>query len=148
MFKKWYLILIAVFIGVNFIAGLASAGNDIDLFDKANNYLEAGQDDFAIMSFRELVRDYPNSLYCDEAKFRLGEYYYKQNNPNEAIKILSQHSRLYPDSSFKEKTKGYLIKLNSDILIKKANELFAEKRWDEALQAYTQLTSYNTQDWS
>ncbi|MBU0467873.1 MAG: hypothetical protein KKF78_06870 [Candidatus Omnitrophica bacterium] len=143
MFRKWFLIFVSVLISFHFMIGNATAANDKVLFDKANSYLEVGQKEFAIMSFREIIRDYPSSIYCDESSFRLGEYYYKQSNPNEANRILSQHSKMYPDSPFKDQANEYLKKLNSVILIKKANELFAENRWEEALVVYTKLIEEN-----
>lgn len=146
MFKKSVLILITVLISVTCCIGFAAVNEERALFDKANDYLAVGQEEFAIMSFRELTRDYPNSIYCDEATFRLGEYHYKNNNPKEALKTFDQHSRLYPDSPFKERTSEYLQKLNAVVLIKKANELYFDKKWEEALAIYTQLVDDNTQE--
>jgi len=141
--KKSFLVVLLLLLSFYFMIGISAADNDKALLDKAKSYIEEGQEDFAIMYLREIIRVYPNSIYCDEASFRLGEYHYKQNNTKEAIKILSQHSRMYPDSSFKDQTNEYLKKLNSVILIKKANTLFAANMWEEALAVFTELIDDN-----
>ncbi|GAB4115923.1 MAG: hypothetical protein Kow00103_11120 [Candidatus Caldatribacteriota bacterium] len=59
---------------------------------------EMADPEIEISIWKELINKFPENEYSQEAYFKLGNYYYQQNNYLEAIKEFDQMITNYPDS--------------------------------------------------
>lgn len=119
--------IISITILLLMISAVVEAESDTSLYKSAIGYLKAGDKEFAFMTFRQIVQDYPKSKYADESQFRIAEFYFKEKVYFDAGRELTKHLELYPDSPFKKKTHLYLQKLHARHLAKKDDALYEEK---------------------
>ena len=84
---------------------------DKQLYLKAQKSIKSGQMDFAFLRYHELLLSYPNSKYRNGALFGVGEYYFLNNNYQEAKEAFEQY--VHQNSDFKKKlfAYSYLLKI-------------------------------------
>jgi len=98
-------------------------------YDSALSYIKKKQYDFALMKFRSITRDFPESRYAMDSLFAMGEYFYEQGNNYEASKYFSEYINLYPESDGTVFIRAYLLKIMEDhkeIAEKLKMEFFSE----------------------
>ena len=125
------------------ISAVAEAGADATLYTEATHYLKQENNELAFMTFRQIVRDYPNSEYVDEAQFRIAEYYFNKKIHLDAEKEFNRHLNLYPKSRFKDKTKFYLQKLLIRKLIIEGDAFYKKQKWNKALNTYINVREFD-----
>ncbi len=84
-------------------------------YNDALEYIEAEQYDFAMMEFRSVVRNFPESEHARKAVFALGEYFYNRNILREAIKYFSDCVKKYPGTGEQIFARAYLLRIIKDI---------------------------------
>ena len=81
------------------------------LYRRGKKRLETGNDDMALMYFRELLRDHPDSRYADDAHYLMASYYLESRNYPDAGRELRAHLSTYPDSQYAMKVRAMLAGL-------------------------------------
>jgi len=81
------------------------------LYKEGKKRLDAGNGDMALMYFRELLRDYPDSACSDDAHFLVAGYYMDTRNYFQANKELRSHLSSYPDSPHSDKVRAMLAEM-------------------------------------
>ena len=89
----------------------AYSGEDGQHFASGKNFARTHQMEFAYMQFRDIVLNYPDSPFREDALFATGEYFFNISNFNEAAKIFAQFIKEYPDSKAKIIVLGFLYKI-------------------------------------
>lgn len=89
-------------------------------YEKAIQFIREDNSDLALMEFRSIVRNFPESRYARESLFAIGEYFYARNAHYEAIKSFRAYIKDYPDSDGAIFARAYLLKMIQGI--KKAPE--------------------------
>jgi hypothetical protein len=120
------------------LAGPAQAGEAGDLYTKAKKFLQAGDEEFAFMIFRKLVREYPESKWACEAHFRVAEFYFLQNYKRKAGIELQRHLELYPRSPYRTDAKIYLKKIEARNLAYRGDDFYRKDEWSQALSVYNE----------
>ena len=105
------------------IPALAFSEEDELLLKRGRHFAKAHQLEFAYMQFRDIVFNYPNSRFREDAFFATGEYFSIVSDDPEAFQIFMQFVSEYPDSKRKIFALGYLSKIAQ----KEKNETLAEK---------------------
>jgi tetratricopeptide (TPR) repeat protein len=103
-----FLVGFAVVLALVLSAPEAWATGPGTLYRNGKERLEAGEPDMALLYFRELLRDYPNSPYAEDAHFLVASYYMQTRNFFEADRRLREHLTRYPDSPHREQVVGML----------------------------------------
>lgn len=85
------------------------------LYREAIQFIKDKQYDFALLEFRAIIRDFPESKYAQESMFAMGEYFYTQGAYHEAIKNFAEYIRNYPDADGAIFAKAYLLKIMQSI---------------------------------
>lgn len=111
MKKLFYILLFIGCIFFSFIAPALAGQSGRAQYEKATQLVKRGQYDFALLAFRSIIRDFPESKYAQEAKFALGEYFYRQKAYFEAIQNFTEYIKKYPDTTAAIFAKAYLIKI-------------------------------------
>ncbi len=76
---------------------------DYRLFYAARNYKFYGRRELAINAYTSLLKEFPNSKYCDDSLFFLALLYIDiDRNPDKAISILNKMLQDYPDSEWSD----------------------------------------------
>ncbi|MFP4520941.1 MAG: tetratricopeptide repeat protein [Fibrobacterota bacterium] len=101
------------------------------LFDMAKEDFSQRQFDRAINGFRDIIINYPNSAFADDAAFWVGECYYAGKKYNEAVKEYRKVIDQYKDSdvlsgAFFKSGLAY-GKLGNERMKKKAWEILIER---------------------
>jgi len=112
--KKIYHILVLttclVFIfGSQEAAGLSFRGKG--KYDKAIQYIKKAKYDFALIEFRSIIRDFPESRYARTSLFGVAEYFYSQKAYQEAAKNFRAYLKHYPKSDGAIFARVYLLKI-------------------------------------
>jgi len=113
------------------------------LYRQAMSYLKNGLHEFALLKLQHIIEVYPDSKYADEARFKMGEIYFKQGVFWNAEEEFNKHAKLYPSSKFKNKRTDYLKELNGMNLADEGNDLYKDKKWVQALDAYMKALKLN-----
>lgn len=98
-------------------------------YNEAVRFIKKKQYDFALMSFRSIARNFPDSMYAADSLFGIGEYFYNQGNNSEASKYFSEYVKLYPESEGAIFARAYLLKIiknDEDVSEKLEMEFFSE----------------------
>jgi outer membrane protein assembly factor BamD (BamD/ComL family) len=104
-----FVLVIALVIGLSGAAAAADSARS--LYAKGKDRLDDGNGDMALMYFRELIRDYPESRYAVEAHFLIARYYNDSHNYFQADRQLREHQQLYPKSPYAEQVQAMLSEL-------------------------------------
>ena len=102
---------VAVALVVGLVAFGALAIGPKSLYKQGKKRLDAGGVDMALMHFRQLLRDYPDSKYAVEAHFLIATYYLDSRNYSDASRELRAHLKTYPDSSYADEGRAQLAEL-------------------------------------
>ena len=99
-------------------------------YDEAISFIKNKQYDFALMNFRFVARNYPDSKYAADSIFGIGEYFYQEGNNNEASKYFSKYLKLYPESEGAIFARAYLLNImqanDKDVSEELEMEFFSE----------------------
>ncbi len=71
---------------------------DEKIFDRAKDYIKAGDSDSAFMSLHALITGYPDSSRAQQSLFSIGEYYYGIGDYRDASAAFFQLVKRYPDA--------------------------------------------------
>jgi tetratricopeptide (TPR) repeat protein len=110
-FRMRFLSALIVVLAVVVSAPEAWATSPGSLYRDGKERLEAGKADMALLHFRELLRDYPNSPYAEDAHFLVASYYMQTRNFFEADRWLREHRSRYPESPHGEQVVAMLNEL-------------------------------------
>ncbi|MFC1666969.1 hypothetical protein ACFL0P_03775 [Candidatus Omnitrophota bacterium] len=80
-------------------------------YEKATQLIKKKQHDFALMEFRSIIRNFPDSKYACESLFAVGEYFYNQKNYYEATKYFTECVEHYPDLNEAVFARAYLLEI-------------------------------------
>jgi len=89
----------------------AYSGEDKILYARGRHFVKTHQMDFAYMQFRDIVRQYPQSTFREDALFATGEYFVQNSNFKEATKIFEEFIKEYPTAKTKIFALAYLYKM-------------------------------------
>ncbi|NEU07052.1 outer membrane protein assembly factor BamD [Flavihumibacter sp. R14] len=110
-------------------------------FENANLFLQTGEYDFqnyksAVIAFRNVLRDYPDTKYSEEIEFLVikAQYFYAKNSIeyrqeerfNEAISMFTEFAEKYPSSKYLKQAQG--IKKDADRGIVEVKKLLATQQ--------------------
>ena len=123
--------LIGVFISLS--CSIAFAGEDARIYGEARKMARAGQTDFAFMQYEEILRDYPNSRFAEQALFAQGEYYFMMVNYPYAQKAFQSFLAKYPNSNGKLFALAHLLRMaksqNDEVSVKNfEKEMIVQKQ--------------------
>jgi Outer membrane lipoprotein len=93
-----------------YAAGFARAG-----YDAAVRYIKKKQPDFALMEFRGVARDFPNSPLAQKSMFAIAEYYYDNKMFYDAVRDFTGYIKNYPGSKANVFARAYLLKITEEI---------------------------------
>ncbi|MDP2921490.1 MAG: hypothetical protein Q8O12_03885 [Candidatus Omnitrophota bacterium] len=94
----------------------AYAGGDARArYEKAVRCILLKQDDFALIEFRSVIREFPKSGYAGKSVFAIAEYCYDHGIYNDAIKNFTEYINNYPASKAVTFAKAHLLKIIEDI---------------------------------
>ena len=117
---------VAVAVAVTLCAVGAWADGPMSLYKKGKARLEAGEGDLALLYFRELLRDHPDSKYADDAHFLIASYYMETRNFFGAGRQLREHLKTYPQSPYKDQVVAMLSEM--EVLSLEAKAIKAMER--------------------
>ncbi|HER24871.1 MAG TPA: tetratricopeptide repeat protein [Candidatus Atribacteria bacterium] len=80
------------------LSELEKASHDEALYLRGKASQELGDQEGEIIAFEELIKKYPESIFSQEAYFRLGNYYYNQKRDKEAIEEFRKIIQFFPQS--------------------------------------------------
>lgn len=80
-------------------------------YRKALQFVKDEQDDFALMGFRAIIRNFPESAYAQESLFAIGEYFYSRKIYYEAAKNFTEYIKKYPESDGAVFARAYLLRI-------------------------------------
>jgi len=103
-------ILVIFFLTVSW-APQAFADEDALLFAQAKTEAKKGQDEFAFMHYRSILRDYPSSRFILPSSFSQAEYYFLLADYQKASSLFQELIQLYPDSQEKLFALAHLLKI-------------------------------------
>ena len=111
---------------------LKQVSTDEALYLSGKSSEESGDQEGAIVAFKELREKYPQSDFSQEAYFKLGNSYYKQEKYKEAIEEFDKIIQFFPQSPFLSESNYWMgwsyFKLSD---YKKASEYFSQVKKDE-----------------
>jgi len=81
------------------------------LYNKGKDRLDEGKSDLALLYFRELIREHPDSSYAVEAHFLVARYYKESRNYFQADRALREHLSSYPDSPYADQVLTMLAEM-------------------------------------
>jgi len=114
------------------LSELQKASTDEALYLRGKASQELRDQEGEIAAFEELREKYPESVFSQEAYFRLGNYYYNQKRDKEAIEEFNKIIQFFPQSPLLSESYYWLgwsyFKLND---YKKAGEYFNQVEEDE-----------------
>ncbi len=84
-------------------------------YDAAIRYIKNKQPDFALMEFRSVIRDFPNSPLAQRSIFAIAEYCYDNKMYHDAINDFTGYVKSCPDSKANVFAKVYLLKIIEEI---------------------------------
>jgi outer membrane protein assembly factor BamD (BamD/ComL family) len=108
-------ILFSVLLAAAFGAGDIYGFDAMAQYNRGIRYIKTKRPDFALMEFRGVVRDYPESLFAQKALFAIAEYCYDNNICYEAMDNFTAYLNKYPGSESGIFAKAYLLKITRDI---------------------------------
>ena len=83
-------------------------------YDDCLREADSGNTYFAIMKFREYIKEFPNSAYAQKARFALSEYYIQINEYQYALSLLQSYIEDYPHDKSTVFAKALLYQLISE----------------------------------
>jgi len=110
-------------------------------FENANLFLQTGEYDFqnyksAVIAFRNVLRDYPDTKYSEEIEFLVikAQYFYARNSIeyrqeerfNEALSMFTEFAEKYPSSKYLKEAQG--IKKDAEKGIADVKKLLATQQ--------------------
>lgn len=87
---------------------IVSAVDDKFLFDGGVIYYDLGDYEIAITTFQQLIDDYPDSEYTDDAQYYIAWSYYNLNSYAQAITEFEKVINNYPNSEFTDNAQYYI----------------------------------------
>ncbi|MDP2910862.1 MAG: outer membrane protein assembly factor BamD [Candidatus Omnitrophota bacterium] len=93
-----------------YAAGFARAG-----YDAAVRHIKKNQPDFALLEFRNVIRDFPKSPLAQKSMFAIAEYYYDNKMYYDAVRGFTGYIKNYPDSKANVFARAYLLKITEEI---------------------------------
>ena len=87
--------------------GLSSRGRG--RYEKAVQFIKRSQYDFALLEFRAIIREFPESRYAQASLFGIGEYFYNQKLYYEAMRNFTRYIETYPESDGAIFARAYLL---------------------------------------
>jgi len=93
----------------------AAYGDAMFRYDKAVKYLKMRKPDFALMEFRGITREFPDSLFAPKATFAIAEYCYDHRMYYDAVANFCSYIKKYPNSKAGVFARAYLLKIMEDI---------------------------------
>ena len=115
----------AAIAGYDAVVQLRAAGGDYALFQKATIQGIQGKYEDEIITLENIARQYPNSIYTDDAQYHIGDAYVSLNKSQTAVNTFNNLIQKFPNSPFVSKAylRLGLIYYNQDN-IKKATESY------------------------
>jgi len=86
-----------------------------DRYKKAIRFIKEKQYDFALLEFRAIIRDFPESRYTESSLFATGEYFYTRRAYYEASRNFTAYIERYPGSDGAIFARSYLLKIMQGI---------------------------------
>lgn len=81
---------------VLFLAGCATFSQAGELYRMSIDDIHQNRPYFAILSLKNILKEYPESPYAPKVAFAVGEYYFDNGDYYNAINVLSNYIRRYP----------------------------------------------------
>jgi tetratricopeptide (TPR) repeat protein len=78
------------------------------LYKEGKKRLDAGNGEMALLYFRQLLREHPESSYADDAQFLIASYYLETRDYFQADQELRRHLSTYPKSPYVEQVRQML----------------------------------------
>ena len=100
--------VVAVVLAIVLCAVGAWADSARSLYKEGKKRLDSGNGDMALLYFRQLLREHPESSYADDAHFLIASYYLEKRNYFEADRQLRKHLSAYPKSPHVEQVREML----------------------------------------
>ena len=129
---------LSIAVSLVFLTPTLYAQTDGRLFSDARAAEAAGRKDAALLLYRQIIRDFPQSPYADESLFLIGQYYYDSRNYFEADQALREHTRRFPQSRFNKTARESLARIQLRSLKDRADALFDDGKLDAASILYQQ----------
>lgn len=107
-----------------FIVGALRSSDAEEIYNEAIEYVKGERYDSALMQFRSVIREFPESVYARESAFAIGEYFYMKKIYNQAVKNFSEYIENYPESKATIVARAMVLKImrhskNPSITVKK-----------------------------
>lgn len=115
-------IFIIIFILSVFWVNAGFAQSDVSFYKTARQAVSAGDNDYAFMCFRSILKLRHESKYYKEALFATGEYYYSIGDFRSAEKAFSSFVDAYPKDEALPFAIIYLLKIGNRMQISKTAE--------------------------
>ena len=115
----------------------------LSLYNSAWSLVNQNKTDEAMNIFQKIVEIYPDSVYAVDALFTLGDYHYNNRSYIEATRAYQKVVSSYPEHELAEKAKAHiheLAQITSYLEYEKASELFDQKKYKEAIEAFKTIT--------
>ncbi len=109
------------------------------MYNSGWGYIQGGQEEEGIAIFEDLAKTYPDSVYAVDALFTIGDWHYNNKRYEQAEQVYQTLLERYPESELAEKAKTHiheLSQISSYLEYQKASELFDEKKYKEAIEAF------------
>ena len=113
--------------------------SDRDLYRRAAKQLDAGMEEQAYMSFREIVYRFPKSDYLDDAMYYIIRYHMNNRNFFEASRVLKKHLAKFPESNHRTVIIDYAQVLQTKEFLKKAEYARRFNNYELALYYYEEV---------
>ena len=113
------------------------------LYQKGKERLDAGKGDLALLYFRQLIREHPNSSYADEAHFLIARYYMESRNYFQADRELREHLRRYPKSPYTDEVLTMIAEMEVLGLEAKASRAMASSEYRVAKVLWEDVLAKN-----
>ncbi|MFH1691319.1 MAG: outer membrane protein assembly factor BamD [Candidatus Omnitrophota bacterium] len=87
----------SLFLYLLFLAGCATFTQSGEWYRMSIDDIHQDRPYFAILNLKNILKEYPESPYAPKAAFAIGEYYFDNGDYYNAINVLSNYIRRYPD---------------------------------------------------
>ena len=95
-----------------FIADLRTLKAEAILNKGTISFTFMGEQDAALKDLDEIIKNYADTSFAEQALYFKGLIYYHQNDVNSAKKVLKQYIKEYPEGKFKENALAILQRLS------------------------------------
>ena len=139
MLKKRLIAIVSLGLTLLVVSSSVAIRSDGELHRRATEQLNAGKEELAYMSFREIVYRFPKSEYLDDAMYNIIRYHMKTRNYFEASRVLKKHLWKYPESKHRTAIIDYAQELQTKEFLKKAEYARRFNNYELALFYYEEV---------